>query len=80
MKRIFCALTALIMLLCAASLSAADVEVDEEGGVWDYDAGTYTAPDGAVYSITNEDGGGASSSGASSGSSSSSSSTTSVFS
>ena len=74
MKQIFCALTALIMLLCAASLSAADVEVDEEGGVWDYDAGTYTAPDGAVYSITNEDGGGASSSGASSGSSSSSSS------
>ena len=35
-------------------VQASGVETDEDGGVWDYGAGTYTAPDGSVYEITPE--------------------------
>ena len=43
----FCAL----LFFCAAALSSG-VETDEEGGVWNYDAGTYTDPSGNVHQIT----------------------------
>ena len=52
-RRIFPLLILCVLLLfCAAALAV--TETDEEGGVWDYDAGTYTAPDGTVYPITPE--------------------------
>ena len=40
-----------LLLFCAAAL-ASGVEKDEDGGIWNYDTGTYTAPDGSVYDIT----------------------------
>ena len=40
------------LFVCVCALAA--TETDEEGGVWDYDNGTYTAPDGTVYPITPE--------------------------
>ncbi len=46
---ILCAL----LMLCAAAL-ASGVETDEDGGIWNYDAGTYTDPEGNVYPITPE--------------------------
>ena len=39
------------LLLCTAAL-ASGVERDEDGGVWDYDKGTYTDPTGKVHEIT----------------------------
>ena len=49
-------LLTLCVCLCLPLCSAADsgVEVDDEGGVWDYDNNTYTDPDGNVYDITPE--------------------------
>ena len=40
----------LCILLClcfCASAAASGVEIDEEGGTWDYDRGIYTDPTGA---------------------------------
>ncbi len=47
----------LCILLClcfCASAAASGVEIDEEGGTWDYDRGIYTDPTGAQYEITPE--------------------------
>ena len=43
-----------LLLFFSAFALASGVETDEEGGIWDYNAGTYTAPDGNVYEITPE--------------------------
>ena len=40
------------LCFCLCTPAFAVVETDEDGGVWDYDNGTYTAPDGTVYPIT----------------------------
>ena len=42
----------LCIFLCACVCALADVEVDEEGGTWDWDRGIYTAPDGSTYDIS----------------------------
>ena len=47
---ILCLCMGLFVCVCALAVT----ETDEEGGVWDYDNGTYTAPDGTVYPITPE--------------------------
>ena len=39
------------LCVCAAAC-ASGVETDEDGGVWDYDKGTYTDPTGKVHEIT----------------------------
>ena len=35
-------------------LRSSGVETDDEGGIWNYDAGTYTDPNGNVHEITPE--------------------------
>ncbi len=50
-RKIF-GLLVLCVLLLACAFALANKETDEDGGVWDYDAGTYTDPDGNVYPIT----------------------------
>ena len=64
-------ITLLCVLLCICICAAADVEYDSEGGVWDWDKGVYTAPDGSKYDITgdgeSDTSGGTSSGGTSSG-------------
>lgn len=59
MKHMNHSLIMLLMLVLCACLclplctgAASGVETDEDGGVWDYGKGTYTAPDGHVYQIT----------------------------
>ena len=49
-------LCACLCLMCRMLPAAANTgtEVDDEGGVWDYDNNTYTDPDGNVYPITPE--------------------------
>ena len=42
-----------LLMFCVAAL-ASGVETDEDGGIWNYDAGTYTDPEGNVYPITPE--------------------------
>lgn len=49
------ALTATLLLLCATALANSGKETDEDGGVWDWDNGTYTAPDGRVVNIITDD-------------------------
>lgn len=49
------ALALTLLLLCAGAL-ASGVETDEDGGVWDWNSGTYTAPDGRVVPIVPDDG------------------------
>ena len=39
------------LFFCASAL-ASGVETDEDGGVWNYDAGTYTDPDGNVHKLS----------------------------
>jgi len=41
-----------LVLLSASALANTGVEYDEEGGVWDWDHGTYTPPGGTPVSIT----------------------------
>jgi len=36
------------------TVAIADVEKDEDGGIWDWDNGIYTAPDGSTYKITSD--------------------------
>ena len=53
LKRLFLPmLCALLCLLLYAVAAASGVETDEDGGIWDYDNGTYTDPGGNVYTIT----------------------------
>ena len=73
MRRFLSALLTLMILLSASAYAATGKETDEDGGVWDYDAGTYTDPEGNVYSIENTDSGSSSGSRSSSQASSSSS-------
>ena len=49
------AMTVTLLLLCTAALANSGKETDEEGGVWDWDNGTYTAPDGRVVKITTDE-------------------------
>ncbi len=51
------ALATTLLMLCATALANTGKETDEDGGVWDWDSGTYTAPDGRVVSITSDEGG-----------------------
>lgn len=53
MKRLLFAAFALLLIWGCACASG--VDVDEEGGVWDYNTGIYTAPDGTQHSIENSD-------------------------
>ena len=55
----------LLMLLCAVlslavcvSAVASGVEIDEDGGTWDYNQGIYTDPSGQTYSISTDGDGG----------------------
>ena len=41
-----------LLLFSSAALANTGVEYDEEGGVWDWDHGTYTPPGGTAVSIT----------------------------
>ena len=50
------AFMAALLLPCAGAFAASGRETDEDGGIWDWDLGTYTAPDGRVVEITTEDG------------------------
>ena len=46
----------LVLALClGVSALASGVEYDEDGGVWDYNKGTYTTKDGQTVSIVDED-------------------------
>ncbi len=49
------AMTVTLLLLCTAALANSGKETDEEGGIWDWDNGTYTAPDGRVVKITTDE-------------------------
>ncbi len=55
---------AFLLACCGFSLADSGIEYDEDGGVWNFDTGVYTAPDGKTYAIENDDA--ASSSGSSS--------------
>lgn len=50
--------TVLLLMLCAclclaqSAFADSGIERDEDGGVWDFNAGTYTDPEGHVYDIT----------------------------
>ena len=46
------ALVLTLLLLSPAALASTGVEYDDEGGVWDWDHGTYTPPGGTPISIT----------------------------
>ena len=53
--------TLLVLMLCIAvalvsgAVSAeSGIEKDEDGGIWNYNEGTYTDPDGSVYQITQD--------------------------
>ena len=63
------------VLLCVCVCALADVERDSDGGIWDWDSGVYTAPDGSRHQIErlpdDNSSSGSSSGGSSSGSSSS---------
>ncbi len=61
------ALTAGLLLLCAPALAKTGKETDEDGGIWDWDNGTYTAPDGRVVNIISDDDTAASDSGSNNG-------------
>ena len=41
----------MIFVFTAPYANASNVEIDEDGGIWDYDAGTYTSPEGEVFPI-----------------------------
>ena len=48
----------LCLCLCAGALADSNIEVDEDGGIWDYTNNTYTTPDGVTVSIVDHDNGG----------------------
>ena len=50
-------LTVLLLCLCAGGVAETGIEIDEDGGVWDYDRGTYTPQGGEPVAIVNEDDG-----------------------
>ena len=58
MKRLKNVRRTLVLLLCVClyflshAAASSGVETDEDGGVWDYNKGTYTDPQGHVYDIT----------------------------
>lgn len=72
MKRFLSVIAILALVLCSTA-AFANVETDEDGGIWDYDKGIYTDPEGQQHAIENTDGGssgsGSSSGGASTGTS-----------
>ena len=55
-KRIAIIAILLGILLCIWSAAPAEtgVEIDEEGGIWDFNKGTYTSPDGRVVTIESD--------------------------
>ena len=46
----------MLLLLCVSALAETGIETDDDGGVWDWDKGTYTAPDGRTVPIVRDDG------------------------
>ena len=46
--------------LFSGALAATGIEKDEDGGIWNWDAGTYTDPTGVVHQIADTDAGGGS--------------------
>ena len=46
---------AFLLACCGFSLADSGIEYDEDGGVWNFDTGVYTAPDGKTYAIENDD-------------------------
>lgn len=59
MNRFTALLLSLLMVLAftAPFAKASNMEIDEDGGIWDYDAGLYTSPEGEVFPIENTDSG-----------------------
>ena len=55
MKRWTGILVSILAVCLSLSALASGVEYDSEGGVWDYNKGTYTTSDGKTVSIINED-------------------------
>lgn len=55
MKRTGILVFILAVCLGASALASSGVEYDEDGGVWDYNKGTYTTKDGQTVSIIDED-------------------------
>ncbi len=49
------ALAVTLLLLIPAAMAAGGQERDEDGGIWDWDNGTYTTADGRVFSISTND-------------------------
>ena len=55
MKRTGILVFILALCLGTVALAGSGVEYDEDGGVWDYNQGTYTTKDGQTVSIIDED-------------------------
>lgn len=55
MKRTGILVFILAVCLGVSALASSGVEYDEDGGVWDYNKGTYTTKDGQTVSIIDED-------------------------
>ena len=55
MKRTGILVFVLALCLGVSALASGGVEYDEDGGVWDYNKGTYTTKDGQTVSIIDED-------------------------
>ena len=51
------AIAVMCLFLGAGAAAASGIEYDEDGGVWDFDKGVYTAPDGSTVSIYDGDSG-----------------------
>ena len=49
----------IVLTLCLCLAASADREVDEDGGIWDWDNMTYTPAGGSPVPIIDEDGTGA---------------------
>ena len=55
MKRWTGILVSILAVCLSLSALASGVEYDSDGGVWDYNKGTYTTSDGKTVSIIDED-------------------------
>ncbi len=51
-KTVFLLLLCVCLYLLSYAAASSGIETDEDGGVWDYNKGTYTDPEGHVYDIT----------------------------
>ena len=56
LKALFLVMLCVLLCLCVYSPAAASgVETDEDGGVWDYNQGVYTDPNGEKHEIVRDD-------------------------